>query len=246
MLESFFRRGLAVGLSILLVVPSGAVAAAPTPVGTVFSTGAVYLGGETLHSNAAIYSGDTVRTLQGRATVALARGGLMLLERDSMAAFERQGEMFAVTLQRGNLMLSASSKVPLRVDADGLILTPAGSFPSLTEVAMLGDGSLRVVVHQGGMSVANLRAEPVVVPAGQLLTVAPRLAQAQGEGSKPIGTGAHGKMTLGEKLRTFRIGGLSHAASVGLVAGFFGGAVATAIAIPLVVGEEEQISPSVP
>jgi hypothetical protein len=52
-------------------------------------------------------------------------------------------------------------------------------------------------------------------------------------------------MTLGEKLRTFRIGGLSHQASVALVAVIAAGA-ATAITVPLVVGEEEVVSPSVP
>jgi hypothetical protein len=53
-------------------------------------------------------------------------------------------------------------------------------------------------------------------------------------------------MTLGEKLRTFRIGGLSHGASVALMVGILGGTTAAAIAIPLTVGDEEPISPSQP
>jgi hypothetical protein len=53
-------------------------------------------------------------------------------------------------------------------------------------------------------------------------------------------------MTLGDKLRTFRIGGLSHGASLAVVVGVIGGAAAAAIAVPLVVGDEEEVSPSAP
>jgi hypothetical protein len=108
---------------------------------------------------------------------------------------------------------------------------------------MHADGSLVVAVHRGKVSIADLRPDAVVVSAGQLITIDPRLAQAQQ--TKPAGTGAHGKMTVGEKLRTFRIGGLSHQASVALVAVIAAGA-ATAITVPLVVSEEEVVSPSVP
>jgi len=75
-----------------------------------------------------------------------------------------------------------------------------------------------------------------------VITVNPRLAQAQQ--SKPIGTGAHGKMTLGEKLRTFKIGNLSHGASVAILGGALAGATAAAVIVPLTVGQEE--SPFVP
>jgi hypothetical protein len=53
-------------------------------------------------------------------------------------------------------------------------------------------------------------------------------------------------MTVGEKLRTFRIGGLSHNASVALIVGVVGGATAAAIAIPLALDDEAPVSPSQP
>jgi len=112
----------------------------------------------------------------------------------------------------------------------------------MAEVAMHDDASLVVAVHRGKVSIAELRPDAAVVSAGRLITIDPRLPQAQQ--TKPIGTGAHGKMTLGEKLRTFRVGGFSHEASVALVLAISAGA-ATTIRVPLVAREEEAVSPSV-
>ena len=245
MVDAYLRRSVAVLLSWLLLVPFGTLlAATPIPVGALQSIGAVYVGQDAASPAAVIYSGDLLRTDEGKATVSLPQGGLLVLGSKSAAALSRTDEAVRVNLEKGRVAFSSSSGFPLRVAADGLTVSPTASFPTLAEIALLDDGTLHLSVRRGKITVANLRPEPVVLAAGQVLTVEPRLAQA--EKSKPIGTGAHGKMTTGEKLRTFRIGGLSHAASVAVLGGVIGGAAAAAIIVPLTVGTEPAASPSTP
>jgi hypothetical protein len=240
----FSRGGASVWLSLLLVLPVVTLPAASlAPLGTLRCDGVVYVGGNIARLGSVIYSGDQVKTAEGRATISLPRGDLMVLDRESTAALQRSPEGLSVGLEKGRVIWALATQGPLRVQADGLTFAPTGAVPSLAEVAMRGDGTLVAAVHRGKISIAELRADPVVVSAGQLITIDPRLAQS---GPQPAGTGAHGKMTLGEKLRTFRIGSLSHQASVAVVAGVVGAAAATAIAVPLAVGEEEKVSPSVP
>jgi len=176
-------------------------------------------------------------------TITLPGGELAVFDRQPSAALQRSPEGLSVGLEKGRVVWALASQAPFRVTVDGLTVSPTGTFPSLAEVAMHGDGSLVVAVHRGKVSIAELRPDAVVVSAEQLITIDPRLAQ--GQQTKPVGTGAHGKMTLGEKLRTFRIGRLFHQASVALVVAIAAGA-ATAITVPLVACEEEAVSPSVP
>jgi hypothetical protein len=244
MLHAFSRRGAPAWLSLLLMLSIVTLPAAElTPLGTLRCEGAVYVGAEMARTGSVVYSGDQVKTVEGRATITLPRGELAVFDRQSSAALQRSPEGLSVGLEKGRVAWALASQAPFRVTVDGLTVSPTGTFPSIAEVAMHGDGSLVVAVHRGKVSIAELRPDAVVVSAGQLITIDPRLAQAQQ--TKPAGTGAHGKMTVGEKLRTFRIGGLSHQASVALVAVIAAGA-ATAITVPLVVGEEEVVSPSVP
>ena len=237
------RRGARVGLCLLFVLPAISLTAANrSPLGELRSTGLVFLDGDSVRGESVVYTGDQVKTQEGRAAVSLPHGSLMVLDRNSCAVLQRSHPETSIGLENGTLTVSFANQEALHVRADGLLLSPTGTIPVLAEVAMKGDGSLVVAVHRGKISIADLRAEPVVIAAGQVITVNPRLAQAQQ--SKPIGTGAHGKMTLGEKLRTFHIGGLSHGASVAIVGGTLAGATAAAVIVPLTVGQEQ--SPFVP
>jgi len=245
MLGNSTRRGVRTGFLSFLMLPALVLASGnPSPVGTLRCDGVVYLDGETIRAETALYSGDQVSTVADWATLALSRGNRVLMDRDSNAALTYSGQGVIVGLEKGRLAWLADPKDPSHIQTDGLALSPSGSFPTLAEVAIRNDGSLTVAVHKGAVTVRNLQASPVVVAAGRIITISPRLAQKGAERSKPIGTGAHGKMTLGEKLRTFQIGNLSHAASVAIVGGILGAAAATSIVVPLTVGEET--SPFIP
>jgi hypothetical protein len=189
-----------------------------------------------------VYSGDHLKTADGRALVALAHGGLIRLESNSGAVLDDFPGGFVMNLEKGQLGFSALPQHRLSVRTAGLTLSPTGSLPSLADVALGGDGSVFVAVHRGVVSIADLRPEPVLVSAGQTITVNPQLAQAQ---TQPVGTSAHGKMSLGEKLRTFRVGSLSHPASVAVLTVGLGAAAAAAVAVPLSI-KESHVSPSAP
>ena len=241
------RRGACIALCALLLLPTAALAAGgASPLGTLHSNGQVYVGVHKALAASALYSGDWVSTADGRATLSLARGTRILIDRESLAGLRRADSGVVIGLERGRLAWTMGPKTSVQVETDGLTLTPAGSFPSLAEVAMRADGSLVLSVHRGTVAVGNLRDAPVLVSSGKFITISPRLAQGEQAKSQPVGTGAHGKMTLGEKLRTFRIGNLSHAASVAIVGAIFVGAATAAIVIPMAVGDEEPASPSTP
>lgn len=242
MVQAFFRRGAALVLSLqvcLLAEPLRAVTS--NPIGLVQTDGVVRLGEEIVRAASVVYSGDRLSTQEGRATISLARSDLLVFDRNSGAAFRKSSEGTFIGLEKGKLSLASSGQLPIQVETDGLTLSPAGTLPSLSEIALSGDGSILVAVHRGTISVGNLGTVPVVLTAGQMLTVNPRLAQSQ----QTVGTGARGKMTLGEKLRTFRIGRLSHAASLGVAVVAIGGAAAAAIILPMAL-KGSRLSPSTP
>ncbi len=229
----------------VLFLAGGRPALGATPVGTLRPDGNVYLGNQTVRAASVIYSGDRLTTEEGRATVSFLSNALMVLDGHSDAALEATADGLRVGLEKGQLALAVPTARPIQVDTGGLSLTPVEAFPSLAEVALRADGSVVVAVHQGKVSVNNLRANPVFVSAGQILTVSPRVNRSQGQGKEPVGTGAHGKMTIGEKLRTFRIDGLSHTTSVAIVIVGLGAVATAAIVVPIAI-RNKPLSPSVP
>jgi len=226
MFQARRRNVVALGLGlplILLAIPLRAELS--RALGTLRSAGTVQLDTLRTRGECTLYSGDRVSTEASPATVSFRRGDLLVLDRQSRAMFQLTEGGLVVDLERGTLSFSASSADDARVESDGLTFIRTGSFPSLAEVALHDDGSIVLAVHQGTVAVGNLQPKPVVVQAGQYLQVSPPR-------DKEVGTGAHGKRTFGEKVRSFQIGSLSHATSVALLA--VGVVVAAAaIAIPL-------------
>ena len=121
-------------------------------------------------------------------------------------------------------------------------LTPAPTAPSTIPpeldyltVYPSRDTDASSVLGSGQTSPLMAAVGPDSRSASNVVAVSQRLEQS--DASKPIGTGAHGKMTVAEKASTFRIGKLSHSASVALLVGIIGGLAAVAIIIPLTVGD---------
>jgi len=245
MLNSSRKRGaLRVGGVLLALATFSYAAASSASLGTLRIDGAVYVGGEKARAETALFSGDRITTSDGHAVVSFSSGHRVVMDRDSSAALTSSAGSLTLGIEKGRLAFLSDPKSRLRVETDGLRLSPSSTFPTLAEISMRNDGSLTVSVHKGAISVHDLRAEPVEVAAGSIITISPRLGQQTEPQSQPIGTGAHGKMTLGEKLRTFQIGHLSHTASAAILFGVIGGATATAIIVPLTVGTES--SPTTP
>jgi ferric-dicitrate binding protein FerR (iron transport regulator) len=234
-------------LSLILVAAS-LRAAVPTPMGTLRCDGMVHLDQSLVPGETTVYNGDRIVTDEGRATVSFPHGDLLVLDRESRAALGSSPEGFLVGLERGQLSVAISAPQPIRVETEGLTISRIGSFPSLAEVALHADGSVLVAVHRGSVAVSGLRREPVVVQAGHILRVSRRLAQSQGQSqgqTQPIGTAAHGKLSLGDRLRTFQLGRLNHAASATLLFVGLAALGTAAVVIPLSI-KETPVSPWAP
>jgi len=239
MFQALRRSVVALGLGLLLMLSAIPLRAELSrALGTLRSAGTVQLDRLPARGDCTLYSGDRVSTEASPATVSFRRGDLLVLDRQSRAMFQLTEGRLVVGLERGTLSFSASSADDARVESDGLTFIRTGSFPSLAEVALRDDGSVVLAVRRGTVAVRNLRPEPVVVQAGQYLRVSP-------PGAQVVGTGAHGKPTFADKVRTFQIGGLSHAASVAFLGATLGVVTATAIAVPLAT-EPGKASPAAP
>ena len=229
------------------LLPTIMIAAGPAPLGSVRCEGAVYVGAAKVPSDTALFSGDRVVTKDGRATLSLAHGSRLLIGRDTAAAISSSEAGLTLGLERGHITFRSNPLAPIQVETSGLSLAPQGKYPSLADVALLSGGTVSVSVHRGAVAVRNLRAEPVVVRAGSSISINPLLAADETPKGNTPGTAAHGGKTAGQTLKGFKIGNLSHSASVAVVGGLVA-ATAAAVAIPLALDDEPSIpaSPAVP
>ena len=242
MAHSLLVRGASFALSAFLLLPSLAAAAGSAPLGTLRSDGAVYVESTKVPAESALFSGDRVSTVDGRAALSLPHGSSFLIERTSSAVLHGNSQGFSIGLEKGRLTLNSNPMAPLQVETAGLTMTSAGRFPSIAEVAMLADGSMRLSVHRGTMVVHNASEQPIFVKAGNFISVGPQTVQKD----QTPGTAAHGSKTAGQAAKGIRLGSLSHGATVAVVGGLMA-ATAAAIAIPLAVDDESTpASPSAP
>lgn len=240
MAHSLLIRGASVSLTFLLLLPTFAAAAGPSPVGTLRSNGSVFVDSTIVPSESSLFSGDRVRTEAGRASLALAHGSSVLFEPASSAVLQKTPEGLFIGLEKGRLTLNSNPQSPIQVETGGIALLPEGKFPSLAEVAMMGDGSMLLAVHRGAVSVRNAQEEPIVVKAGNFISVGPQTVRQK----ETPGTAAHGSKTISQAAKGIHIGSLSHTATVAVIGGVVA-AAAVAVAIPLAVSDEEA-SPSTP
>jgi len=243
MFQAKGRSGLAAAVGLLLVLSGSSLQAGALPaLGSLHASGAVYLGPDAAPQGSTIYSGDRLRTAEGEAAISLPRVGVLVLSRQSALSFRGSSSGPSVSLDRGKLSFTLSTQGAFQLESDGIVFSSVGSFPSIGEVALADDGSILLAVRQGSVAVGNLQRQRVLLRAGEMLTINPRVAQS-GQ-SQTVGTGAHGKATIGDKLRTFRIGPLGHAASAVVVIGGLGAVVAAGTWV--VASGPTPVSPSSP
>ena len=221
--EQANARKIIVLLSILAVSPL--IAVGGEHVGVVQSSGAVYLDNSAVKAGTEIMSGDRLETSSTSATVALPMGSMVLLEPRSAVTMSRLPDGVHISLDRGSVAYSAAASEGVRIQADGVTVSPKSAGEGTGEMALNADGSLHLAVRSGSMLVADLQADPVTVRAGQFINVSPRAAQ-----NDRAGTAAGGKLSSSQKARSFQIGSLSHNASVALILIIAGG-IATGIAL---------------
>jgi ferric-dicitrate binding protein FerR (iron transport regulator) len=236
MTHSLFFRGASIALTVLLLFPSLAAAAGSAPLGTMRSEGAVFVDASRVPSQSTVFSGDRVATAEGRASVVLARGSSVLIDRASDAALRNSPGCLTVDLMKGRVTFQSAPQAPVQVETAGLTVAAAGKFPSLAEVAMLANGAISLNVHRGAMTVRKGNSAPVVVQAGRALTLTPQVPQR----AKEPGTAAHGSSTASQALQGFH---LSHAASVMVIGA---AVVATAVGVGVAIAAQDDETPASP
>ncbi len=222
--ESFLRFSLG-----LMILSTPLLAASPVAVGLLRCEGDVYLGSNQASSETALYVGDRLRTQEGRAAVKFLGGDLVDVDGHSNLAIRIDSGGILIGLEKGQIAWTATTPRATHVEIAGLDISSDGFSPSLAEIALRNNGSVVVAVERGNISVSHLKSEPVIVRAGRVLTVNPSVEDSKGQN---VGTGAHGEKSLAEKIRTFRIDGLSSAGTTALLVGgvVAGGTAALVIA----------------
>jgi len=237
--HSLLDRGASISLSLFLLLPAFAAAAAPAPLGTLRSNGSVFVDTNVVPAASSLFSGDRVRTEEGRASLTLPHGSSVIIERSSTAVLQKTSGGLSIGLEKGRLTFNSNPQAPIQVEVGEMALLPTGKFPSVAEVAMLGNGSMLLSVHRGIVSVRNAQEEPIVVKAGNSLTVGRQGVQQD----QTPGTAAHGSNTAGQAVHGMH---LSHAASIAVI-GVAVVATATAVGIAVAANDEEApASPSTP
>jgi len=222
MLTGTLRRGLAVVLCLFLAVPAAPLSAAePNPELTLQGERSAAL------ASAEVNTGPEIANLPSQGLTEPGRTTSAVLKSSGTAATDE------------NRPLPANSTSPLAGD----YLTRSSELPSaltrpsptLSEAGPEVGGNLLATLQPRDFATSSMFVDSAVQSAEELLTIRPVLQQAQQ--SAPIGTGAHGKMTAGEKVGTFRIGRLSHGASVVVMGALVVATIAVAVVVPLTVGD---------
>src|SRR5579872_6099740 len=139
-------------------------------VGSVAGSLNATVGGQALVPNTVIFSGDSLAVRDGAAVIALENGNRMAFGRDTEASFLRDTNAVEVLLGRGDVsMYQAENKSGLRVKAGEYEITPATSYKTLGEVAML-NGLVTVTSKEGSLKV-NGEGRAIEVAQGKTVTL---------------------------------------------------------------------------
>jgi phosphohistidine swiveling domain-containing protein len=180
----------------LFAILLGAVATVPAMagsavIGSVAGSSNATLGGQTLLPNTTIFSGDSLQVHDGVAVISVNNNNRVIVGRDTVASFLRDGNQVTVLLSQGNVsMLHPSEGAAVRVKVGSVSIAPAPGFKTLGEVAML-NGSIVVTAKDGALKVEDHGATKDVQQ-GQTMVLTPRTANHAGAASGGWGGGDTG------------------------------------------------------
>ena len=156
---------------LILGVMPGLTSAAPRVIGTVTSTGAFRLNGDTVMSNGTLTDGAVIETGRGNSSVRLTGGARLSLNADS------RGKLYSdrIILEKGEARLEKG--VGFHLEVLGLTIRPDRGI-STGRVGLLGNNRVRVMALTGGFRVLNARGVLVAnVAAGSALAFEPQASE---------------------------------------------------------------------
>jgi len=180
-------------------------------VGTVAGGTNAMVGEQALVPNTTLFSGDRLSVKDGSAMVAMPKGGLIVLGRDTAASFERTTDQVNVALSRGSVsLLHPADGTPLCVKLGSVSILPGKGFRTLGDVAVVDD--LVVVTAKEGSLVVEGADRPAEVKKGRTITI--KNVAASGQVGAAAGA-AHVSMNLITPLTT-AVAGVTSAAVTGV------------------------------
>lgn len=214
MYHSMGRTGLAIAVGLLLTLRASSVRAGEVPAkGSSPTPSAVSLSQGSVPEAAMLSERNLFKAREGAAP-----------------APSSSTSASSSTLGSGHLPFNLPAEPTLRVGSDNAALRSLGCNYAPADLGLANDNSAGLSLLREAAPVSNLRQDATVGYPGVRLSSQPRLAQSE---MVAVGTAAHGKPSFLGNLNTFRIGRLSHAASVAVLGVIVGSAVALAIVIPL-------------
>lgn len=135
---------------MLTAVPMFGAAAV---VGSVAGSTNATVGDRTLAPNTTVFSGDSLQVKDGSAVVALEKGSLMVLGRETLASFDRAADQVTISLTRGSVsMYHPAEGVALRVKVGPVSVLSGSGFKTQGDVAMV-NGIIVVSAKEGALRV---------------------------------------------------------------------------------------------
>jgi len=141
-------------LTLFMTLSVASLEGGTAVVGTVAGGTNATIGQQALLPNTTLFSGDSLRVSKdGSAIVAMPKGSLVVLGRDTTASFERATDGVTVAITRGIVsMMHPADGSPLRVQVGPLSIVPGSGFKTQGDVAVVNDlvlvtakeGSLRI------------------------------------------------------------------------------------------------------
>jgi hypothetical protein len=181
------NRKLAIFLGFALFVLASSAFAGSAVIGSVAGSMNATIDGQRLMPKTTIFSGDSLQVKEGAAVVAVGSGSRLVLGRDTMASFLREGTDVTVLLGQGNVSVyQGQAGVSLRVKVGSVTVQPTGEFKTLGEVAML-NGAVVVTAKEGKLRVESNGAAQEVVKGKTVTVAATRPARAPQGGSGSAG-----------------------------------------------------------
>lgn len=196
----------------LMVLAVGLLASAPAfagsaVIGSVAGSMNATIGGQPLHPNTTVFSGDSVQVRDGVAVVAIGKTSRVVFGRETAASFLRDSKDVTVLLTQGNVsMFHPDDSVGLRVTVGAISIAPASGFRTLGEVAMV-NGAVVVTAKEGLLRVEGNGAT-VNVAKGKTVTITSRAEQG-GAAAAGAHVGARISASTAMSIASVTTGGLS-------------------------------------
>ena len=214
-------------------------------IGKIIVSSGASSGGVILPSGGTILADDLLSTAKGgRALVEFSPTTRAALAEDTAVRFRQSEGALVAEVSLGTLVAERRESAGLVVETPEYKVEPADHGKALYLVAMLPDKSTVVAARYGQVSITEVSSgENYLLAEGEYAQIPPLSAgapQRRGQQGPQAAQAAHGKIN-----KPWRIGRLSHAASVAIVALIVIGA-ALAIALPIALEEEKPVSPVTP